>query len=54
MNGITNEKIGQHLDRFAGFFTYEISDEALEAAAGSVLMSGSSNPGVNCTGGCKK
>jgi hypothetical protein len=40
-------------DRAASFFTYDISDEALERAAGSVLLSGSSNPGVNCTGGCR-
>lgn len=46
-------EVEQYLDRAASFFTYEISDEALEAAAGSGLLSGSSNPGVNCTGGCK-
>jgi hypothetical protein len=50
---IMSEIAYEGVDRSANFFTYEISDEALEAAAGSALMSGTSNPGVNCTGGCK-
>lgn len=49
MREIGNEEV----DRAASFFTYEVSDEALEASAGSILMSGSSNRGVNCTGGCR-
>jgi len=50
---IMSNGVHEEADRFANLFTYEISDEALEASAGSPLMSGSSNPGVNCTGGCK-
>ena len=42
------------MEMAALFLATEISDESLEAAAGSLRMSGSSNPGVNCTGGCKK
>jgi len=49
-----DEGLQQEFDRAASFFTYEISDDALEAAAGSILMSGSSNPGVNCSGGCPR
>jgi hypothetical protein len=50
---IMSNGVHEEADRFANLFTYQISDEALEASAGSPLMSGSSNPGVNCTGGCK-
>ena len=46
------QEVDQRPDLAAAFFTYEISVQALEAAAGSVLMSGSSNPGTNCTAGC--
>ncbi|MGH8796410.1 MAG: hypothetical protein ACREXI_05090 [Caldimonas sp.] len=53
MNEIAHEEFEQESDRAASYFTYEISDEALEAAAGAALLSGSSNPGVNCTGGCR-
>lgn len=54
MTNCEDKEIDQNLEMAASFFTYEISDDALEAAAGSILMSGSSNPGVNCTGGCKR
>lgn len=40
-------------DLAARYFTYEISDDALEASAAAVLLSGSSNPGVNCSAGCR-
>ena len=53
MNRIADEHIDQTTDQAASYFTYEISDEALEAAATSILLSGSSNPGRNCTGGCR-
>ena len=44
----------EELDSDGSVLTYQISDDALEASAGSILMSGSSYPGVNCTGGCKR
>jgi hypothetical protein len=52
MKRMAYEEIDQERDQAAVFFTYEISDEALESAAGTVLLSGSSNPGTNCTAGC--
>ena len=51
MSEIGYEEVGQNLDTAASFFTYEISDEALEAAGGSVdqLLSQSASRGVCCT-----
>ena len=49
-----DDGLQEERDVAASILTYDISDDALEALAGSILMSGSSNPGVNCTGGCKK
>jgi hypothetical protein len=49
INNITPNDV----DVAAHYFTYEISDDALEASAADVLLSGSSNPGVNCSAGCR-
>ena len=49
-----DESLQQQLDEAVSLLGGEVSDDALEALAGSILMSGSSYPGVNCTGGCKR
>jgi hypothetical protein len=48
-----DERFDECTDQAADYFTNDVSDEALEAASSSILLSGSSNPGRNCTGGCR-